>query len=190
MSGLGPDWFHNHGDKLMVKSSDVGSINIASNAARLRIQHSRDDQPTHHPGYIVDWDIQHSPISQVNGVVEMTPEELAIAFCPELFMEVSDEDIIRWNKEHYGSWLIDRYGGEFAAQRQFIRYDYFLNIPTPGTMHDGDPNISIALFDYEIERAVRELRLVAEMIEGKIQAGCHHCYTRDVIVFKSLYPKE
>lgn len=43
-----------------------------------------------------------------------------------------------------------------TKQGAFIRYGNFLNIPSPGTGHDGDPNISI-LIDGPIRRAVRQL---------------------------------
>ena len=56
----------------------------------------------------------------------------------------------------YGDWLIGRFGGESAEQGQFIRFENFLNIPCPGTGHDGDPNISIVLDD-KIRDAVEHL---------------------------------
>ncbi len=55
-----------------------------------------------------------------------------------------------------GSWLVGRYGGNSAVQSKFIRWGNFLNIPCPGTGHDGDPNVSIYVTD-EIREAVRKL---------------------------------
>lgn len=52
-----------------------------------------------------------------------------------------------------GSGLICAYGGEAAFQGQFIRWKEFLNIPGPGTGHDGDPNISLQLSGEIVEAA-------------------------------------
>lgn len=41
--------------------------------------------------------------------------------------------------------MIRRYGGTTADQGRFIRYNRFLNIPGPGTGHDGDSNISVEI---------------------------------------------
>jgi hypothetical protein len=58
--------------------------------------------------------------------------------------------------EESGEWLLDRYGGDSAAQGFYIRWRNCLNIPCPGTGHDGDPNISVTLSD-DIKEAVRQL---------------------------------
>lgn len=58
--------------------------------------------------------------------------------------------------EQHSLWLIDRFGGDCASQANYIRYKDYLNIPCPGTGHDGDPNISIML-DKDIRDAVRDM---------------------------------
>lgn len=55
-----------------------------------------------------------------------------------------------------GDFLLEKYGGDVACQFLFIRWQDYLNIPGPGTGHDGDPNISIKLTD-EIKEAIRAL---------------------------------
>lgn len=75
------------------------------------------------------------------GQVEMDSCQLAAAF------GLSDES------GDFGDWLIERYRADSAEQRLWIRYGNQLNIPGPGTGHDGDPNISIEL-DGDIKKAV------------------------------------
>jgi hypothetical protein len=53
-------------------------------------------------------------------------------------------------------WLLNEFGGTCASQGKFLRYKDYLNIPGPGTGHDGDSNVSIEL-DRSIQTAARDL---------------------------------
>ena len=54
-----------------------------------------------------------------------------------------------------GQEIIDRFGGQFCLQGQFIRWKNWLNIPGPGTGLRGDANLSLEITE-EIKKVVRE----------------------------------
>lgn len=95
-------------------------------------------------GWFVDWHIIHTPWSKSGGRIIMESMELKSAF--GLTGESGDD----------GKWLLESYGGDSAAQGKYIRWGNYLNIPCPGTSHDGDPNISIKI-DEPIKYAVKTL---------------------------------
>ena len=72
---------------------------------------------------------------------------------------LSDEEDYDGSRATFLPWRntnIERYGGTCFYQGVFLRYEYFLNIPGPGTGNDGNPNISVELDD-GIKNAVRQL---------------------------------
>ena len=141
MSVIGPAWFHNHGTKIKLVKCDIpaGIVRMKSSAVEVEIRR----YPAH-SGLFIEWDIIHSPTDCVSGTVRMAKTELASAF------GLTDE------MGRFGDQLINSYGGTVATKGKFIRYDEYLNIPCPGTGHDGDPNVSIMLDD-RIKNAVHSL---------------------------------
>lgn len=139
-----PDWCHHHGLKMRLKMFDenVSLVLIDGSAATVKIFRVTD--PTSTWDWIVEWEIKHGKGEKVNGSVCMDTEELEAAF---MLSQLTG----KWGDE-----LIKRFGAHTAQQGSFIRWKKYLNIPGPGTGHDGDPNVSIFL-DKEITEAVRSL---------------------------------
>lgn len=134
-----PIWWHHHGDKIRVREVNDNSIRLAGSAAELTITRGNENE------WVVAWKVvRRFGSEEAAGQVVMSTDELGAAF-----------DLNKLTGD-YGDFLLDRFGGTSAEQGYFIRYQDFLNIPCPGTGHDGDPNISI-LLDQEIKQSVREL---------------------------------
>ena len=95
-------------------------------------------------GWFVDWEVIYSLNEKTTGRIRLLVDELKVAF------RLSE------SQRCFGKWLIDKYNASSAEQGKYIRRGDFLNIPCPGTGHDGDPNISIEIDD-EIREAVRQL---------------------------------
>lgn len=142
--GVGPDWYHHHGTKVGVDEKSVSATSVAfcSNAARLEIRLAGEK-------WMVEWEIKfEAPNAGVWGRVYMADETLCGAFG----IPRAKED----RGARHSSWLASRYRADSAVQGAYIRKGNYLNIPGPGTGHDGDPNISI-LLDDQIRNAVRRL---------------------------------
>lgn len=71
---------------------------------------------------------------QIHGKIFLTKSEFEGAF--GLIDDYQDKD---------SRWLTQRYGADSVSQGKFIRYQSFLNIPSPGTGKLGDPNASILI---------------------------------------------
>jgi len=137
-----PTWCHHHGSKMRVEEFDktFRSLRLAGSAARLTIiPWSGDIQK-----WLVVWEVIQSSSEKAVGSVVFSSDDLRSAF------GLSDEST------EFSLWLIDLYGGDSARQGKYIRWKEFLNIPCPGTGHDGDPNVSIHI-DGEMANAVRSL---------------------------------
>lgn len=144
MGMFGPEWFHHHGSKMSLDKSPQQRhfMRIAASAAWLQIS------PVSNPGddgWYIDWEIRQSLLSKTSGRVVFPTPILRAAF--GLYDTYTPET---------NQWLIERFGGDCADQGRYIRYQRHLNIPGPGTGHDGDANISILLDDNIIE-AIRRL---------------------------------
>lgn len=129
-----PRWHHHHSSKLLInkaKSVQGNSLILESNAVRVTIQ--RDVQ---NKGWQIDYEIKHPSNSWSTGRVCMMSEDLRTAF------KLSDDCAAAW-----GQTILDEHGGSVAHQGKYIRFGRYLNIPGPGTGHDGDPNVSIYLDD-------------------------------------------
>lgn len=137
-----PIWWHHHGSKMklesLIKSDSL--LLISGSAAHIGIVRKADLNSN----WWVEWEVVQSPGAKVNGSIVLSPDELRAAF--GLSEESGD----------FGDWLLAEYGGDSAEQGKFIRWKNFLNIPCPGTGHDGDPNVSVEL-DEDIQNAVRQL---------------------------------
>jgi hypothetical protein len=137
--GAVPIWWHNHGDRMVVKVLGIQKdfLVLQGSAAELVITKAPD-------GWLVNWKINHGANDSVSGKVLFSSSTLAKAFGI-------------WNGiPESGEGLIKRFGGTTAKQGDFIRYKKWLNIPGPGTGHDGDSNISIELTK-EIKEAIQNL---------------------------------
>ncbi len=141
-----PSWFNSHGMKM--ETQKPGPFNggqcdlIIGNGVVAFVRISRVDK---RPKYLVDWRVIHSgglDTPYTGGRIEIDRTELVQMF------RISDE-----HTEDTDQWLIERYGGTVATQGKFLRSGKYLNIPCPGTGHDGDPNISVFVTD-EIRNAV------------------------------------
>lgn len=131
-----PEWWHHHGTKMRVESYDLNNrvLTLKSSAATIIIQPAKILSPSSEHGWHMLYRIECGSDTRFEGRVWMNAAELQAAFC------------FRYDPRDFGyrsRWLIDEYGADVAVQGKFIRWSYFLNIPGPGTGHDGDANISI-----------------------------------------------
>lgn len=141
-----PIWCHHHGSKMRVEQLDQQNrvLVISGSAAKVTIRKASSVYPNA-KGWFVDWEVvQYQPYEEgVRGRSHFNDEDVAAAF------GLSESG-------KFGEWLIKQFGADSASQGKYIRWRNFLNIPCPGTGHDGDPNVSIHL-DEEIQNAVRQL---------------------------------
>lgn len=113
--------------------------------------------------WLVDWELLHRLHNQerARGRVCFSNEDLQIAFASgkpaDLSGDLSEIAIAADGLYvRMTAYLRKTYGAEFADQGKYIRLGSFLNIPCPGSGRDGDPNISIFLYE-ELSEAVRKL---------------------------------
>lgn len=140
-----PHWCNTHCYKMKpIFNKSTKCLLIKSSTAVLSITRSRRNLFN---GWFVCWCIIHAPWSKSRGSVVMDSTELKSAFG---LADTNIEDT---------DWLLEDYGGNSAIQGKYIRCGYYLNIPCPGTGHDGDPNISIKI-DRSIKSAIQELLTV------------------------------
>lgn len=134
-----PVWYHNHGNKMKVRAIGIQKdfLVIQGSAAEVVITKTIE-------GYLVNWNIKHDKSANVSGKTWISSDDIERVFG------------IRNSIPESGEWLIERFGGTTASQGAFIRYREFLNIPGPGTGHDGTANVSI-LLTQEIQQAARIL---------------------------------
>ena len=144
-----PEWYNMHGSKINIIDFDTPTLTliIAGGAASLRISYIFAKR------WAVRWEIIQSVDQKIKGSVYFSPSELEAAFG------------LSGDSGDFGDWIIERYGADSAEQGKYIRWDRFLNIPCPGTGHDGDPNISIYVDDV-LRDAVQDLLSVQS------QLGC------------------
>jgi hypothetical protein len=142
VAGSFPIWWHPHGSKVCVRRLDKERclLILAGSAASLRIGHTANNT-----AWTVEWEVvQIRDQQKASGRVVFTPDQLRTAFG---LSDDSDAD---------GDWIIERFGAHAASQGAYIRWRDCLNVPCPGTGHDGDPNISIKI-TRPIQEAVRKL---------------------------------
>lgn len=138
-----PVWCHHHCTKMRASQFNkiLHLLVIEGSAAIVRITRRA---ITADEGWFVDWEIVQTQQEKVRGRVIFTSDELRAAFG------------LSENSGRFGGWLIEQFGADCAEQGKYIRWKNFLNIPCPGTGHDGDPNVSIRLNE-EIQDTVRQL---------------------------------
>lgn len=142
--GCYPIWWHMHGMKMNLEKFDPENkqVIISATAARVEITPLPDNY------WLVQWQVVQSYPSDIKawGKRSFSSNQLA-----EAFGLIDPKKI-----ENGDQWLEKEYGADAARQGKFIRWEKFLNIPCPGTGHDGDPNVSIEL-DERIKQAVFQL---------------------------------
>lgn len=141
-----PVWWHHHGIKMRAFEEGEEDYNpdrvvIKGSAAEVSI--------ARHPSWTDQWAVEWKVVQAAgeefsHGRVLMESEDLERAF------GLSDEP------GAFGIAILKNHGGTTARQGTYIRYERFLNIPGPGTGHDGDPNVSIQL-DEKIQNAIQKL---------------------------------
>lgn len=141
---IGPSWWHHHGTKFSLIRQTNEFLQLDASAAKITISRHSDSE-----GWTAEYEVIHSYGFSVKGKIHMTTDELQVAF--GLSNVLKDQF-----HSKTGQWLLDQYGGDAASQGCFIRYGNFLNIPGPGTAHDGDANVSIEL-DERIKATVKSL---------------------------------
>lgn len=138
-----PPWFHHHGQKVSLITEKQGSryFHLGATAVQVRITpYAR----TADEGWYVEWEIRFALHEWTRGQIVLASDQLATAFGLQGSCE-------RMSRE-----LMGLYPGSVAVQGRFIRVGPFLNIPGPGTGHDGDPNVSIEI-DEQMQQAIRML---------------------------------
>lgn len=142
-----PWWFHHHGLKMRLHSLDLTKqhILIKGSAAEVTIQIGTPYEGVRR--WNVTWQVRHAIDCFASGMTTWTDDEFAAAFGVN---QVAVTQLLGHQ------WLLELYGADDAAQRSFIRWKNNLNIPCPGTGHDGDPNVSVYL-DEEMKSAARQL---------------------------------
>lgn len=95
-------------------------------------------------GWFLHWEIDHGGGSQVKGTAFLHNECLKAAF--GLVKKTSG----------YSDILRQKFRADCAEIGEYIRTGNYLNIPSPGSGADGDPNISVYITD-EMRECVRKL---------------------------------
>ena len=145
MAMFGPKWWHHHGSKMRVKEFCSGqkTLVLAGSAATVQIMPWPIEGQKPEP-WGVEWEVKQSRNEKANGRVFMNDKQLAGAFGLAEYRDELSQSILR------------DFPAECAHQGKFIRQGEYLNIPGPGTGHDGDPNASIQI-NGEIKAAVGAL---------------------------------
>ena len=138
-----PIWCHHHCTKCRLKNLDLNRKLLVIEASAASLCVSFDSQASRYR-WVVSWRIRHSSDESSQGVRRFSDANLLSAF------------LKNQRSDNWSDWLIERFGGHSASQEKFIRWQEYLNIPGPGTGHDGDPNISIKV-DEAIKSAVQKL---------------------------------
>lgn len=141
-----PKWWHPNGIKMEVRSSNLKrrSFVLASSGAILKFTRIPPKEKGGEAKWFVEWKICMSTLEEVTGTAIFTKEDMTAAFGLEPSVQTPG------HSRH----LLDHYVADCANQGRFIRKGDCLNIPCPGTGHNGDPNISVRIDD-EMRGTVR-----------------------------------
>ena len=155
-----PSWCHHHSMKMAFDSraSDSRSLVIKNNAAKLTVARIEPFRPTSLENWRLSWEIfRCKPTEEVvRGSVLLSDQDLCVAF-----------GLGRFQNYRSSNWLVRNYGAQAAEQGKFIRSEEWLNVPGPGTGHDGDPNISVEV-SLEMKKEILNL---FEICGVKIDVG-------------------
>lgn len=134
-----PRWWHSHGNKLRLTDGIARQWQtIESSAAKLIVTRYKSV-------WRLQWQISHAG-AKSQGEATVSTIGLKLMFG----LQVSRKDLATSMPCH---WMVEDYGAEFGSQRLFIRWGRYLNLPHPGTRHDGDPNLSLYVTE-EIQEAI------------------------------------
>lgn len=129
IAGRRPSWWHHCGGQLRLAAATDDRLTLVSPHASLQVH--RDDQ-----SFLVTWEIR--PTGSVDPYVERTihvsPAVLGMMFKID---EDRHEEYL-WHGQH----LVTEY-----SEQHFVRWHRYLNLIYPGSGQDGDPNLSVYLFD-------------------------------------------
>ncbi len=138
-----PVWWHPNGMMMRPMSGyQEHKLQIFSDRAVLTISPAED--PREHNIWLLDWKITRISAFTISVKLKIPEKILRHAFALDDGPYESDE------------WLLKHYGADAAERGYYVRAGNYLNIPGPGTGHDGDSNISIFLRP-DIKEAVRQL---------------------------------
>lgn len=137
-----PVWYHLHGSKCRVDTLDLSNklLNIEASAAGLAVRLRNTNSPYR---WEIIWSVRHGADELDVGNRIFSDKDLEGAFLND-------------GSTEGGEAIIAEHGGSSAHQGYYLRFKRYLNIPGPGTGHDGDPNISIEV-DETIKSAVQKL---------------------------------
>ena len=154
MGIFGPDWWHSHGSKMSPRPFDESNqiLRIEGSAAFLEISLIGLSTGVR---WLVKWEVRQSQNEKSSGSVIFTDDDMVRAFG----IKFEDNEIPSGH-----GWLYKHYLCESGRQRKFIRWEDYLNIPCPGTGHDGDPNVSMEV-THEIRMAVVDFMALKEGAE-------------------------
>ena len=141
-----PLWFNPEGAKItrIIPEYDHPAnpiLWLESEKVRVSIRHDTKDK------WIVHYTILQANESTIKCDIMMNAEGIYTAFG-----SIDEYEDLPWNR---GQEIIDRFGGQFCLQGQFIRWRNWLNIPGPGTALRGDANVSIEITD-GVKKAVQD----------------------------------
>lgn len=139
----GPQWWNTHGDTMAIARSDPGVVFLSNSAAHLKIERWGGND------WLLAYEIRQSLNERYGGQVVFTTTDLQYAFGLRTGLLGSEPLLVEMRVRRYG-------GADTFKQGLFIRLGRCLNIPGPGTGHDGDPNLSIEVTE-EIREAVYRL---------------------------------
>jgi len=137
-----PPWFHKKGLEMRLFSRSKSQVVISGSEARTTITKA-DTLHERTVGWFIDWEmVQQYPYGiGVSGRRHFSDEELAAAF------GLSDSE------GKSGQSLRHKYLLQSVEEGKYGRTGNYLNIPSPGTGCNGDPNISVYITE-EIRKAI------------------------------------
>lgn len=138
-----PVWFHPQGKVVEVVQvfPREQRLYLGNKCTELIVENAMLQKPT----WIVTWTIgRNSRFFQTRGIRLLTHYDFLRAFGWSRDNTFDVEEFLR------------QYGGTTGTPGKFIRYEKYLNIPTPGLGRDRDPSMSIFLTD-AIRSAVEQI---------------------------------
>lgn len=139
-----PDWWHAHGRKMQPREVDLEKrrLRLAGSVATLCIDFVPEGFEAV-PWHII-WKVKHADGRAAEGEARWSDEYLSAAFGITrrlLLLSIEQQR------------FLERYSADVGVEGIFIRRGWYLNIPQPGTRHDGGNAISIEI-DEAIQKAI------------------------------------
>lgn len=142
-----PDWWHVYGRKMQPREVDVENrrLRIVGSAATLIIELSAEGFEA--VPWRIRWEVRHA-----NGTRAAGESRWSGAYLSAAFGLTNRLPLLSFERQRF----LERYGADVGEEGYFIRRGWYLNIPQPGTGHDGGSTISIEI-DEAIRSAIRTL---------------------------------